>query len=59
MAAKRKIAKPKPSYDRPWTALTKAQQNTLYVRALNAFSNGEGPNPGSSPTYYRARAAAV
>ncbi len=58
MAAKRKIAKPKPSYDRPWTELNKAQQNTLYVRALNAFSNGEGPNPGPSTAFYRARASA-
>ncbi len=56
MAAKRKIAKPKPSFDRPWAQLTKAQQSSLYVKALTDFYAGKGPNPGTSGAFDRAKA---
>jgi hypothetical protein len=58
MAAKRKIAPPKPRLDLPWAELTKAQQNQLYTKALHAYGQGEGPNPGSSGDYSRQRRAA-
>jgi hypothetical protein len=58
MAAKRKIHPPKPSLDRPWSELTKAERNKLYVRALNAYMTGKGPNPSSSTAFARAQVAA-
>lgn len=58
MAAKRKIAPPKPRLDLPWAELTKAQQNQFYTKALHAYGQGEGPNPGSSGDFSRRRLAA-
>ena len=58
MAAKRKIAPPKPRTDLPWDELTKAQRNAHYTKALLAYSRGEGPNPGTSGQFSRARVAA-
>lgn len=58
MAAKRKIAPPKPRLDLPWAELTKAQQNKLYTKALFDYTSGAGPNPGGSGDFSRARAAA-
>ena len=45
MAAKRKIAPPKPKPNRPWTELSKAEQNAQYTQALYDYSHGLGPNP--------------
>jgi hypothetical protein len=58
MAAKRKIAPPKPRLDLPWSELTKAQRNQLYTKALHEFGQGKGPNPGSSTEYSRKKTAA-
>jgi hypothetical protein len=58
MAAKRKIAPPKPRLDLPWTELTKAQQNLLYTRALQAYTIGKGPNPATKSEYFRKQVAA-
>ncbi len=58
MAAKRKIAPPKPRLDLPWSELTKAQQNKIYTKALFEYGSGAGPNPGGSSEFSRARAAA-
>jgi len=58
MAAKRKIAPPKPDMNLPWSELTKAQRNQIYTKALFLYSRGEGPNPGSSTQFARERAAA-
>jgi hypothetical protein len=57
MAAKRKIAPPKPRLDLPWSELTKAQRNALYTKALHAYTKGEGPNPGTGTAFARAQAA--
>lgn len=59
MAAKRKIAKPKPRLDLPWPELGKAQQNAHYVKALQAYYNGSGPNPGTSMEYHRRQVKAA
>ena len=45
MAAKRKIAPPKPDPNRSWSELTKAEQSAHYAQALHAYTNGTGPNP--------------
>jgi hypothetical protein len=58
MAAKRKIAPPKPKYNLPWSELTKAQQNTLYTAALEKYRIGEGPNPSTSGEFSRKQLAA-
>jgi hypothetical protein len=58
MAAKRKYPAPKLSLDRPWTELTKAQQNQIYTKALHAYTIGEGPNPSTSGEFSRQKAAA-
>jgi len=58
MAAKRKVAPPKPRLDLPWTELTKAQQNTIYTRALYEYTTGKGPNPATKSEFFRAKAAA-
>jgi hypothetical protein len=58
MAAKRKIAPPKPRLDLPWSELTKAQKNQLYTKALHAYTIGAGPNPSTSGEFSRKRAAA-
>jgi hypothetical protein len=58
MAAKRKITPPKPRLDLPWVELTKAQQNLLYTRALQAYTTGKGPNPATKSEYFRKQAAA-
>jgi hypothetical protein len=58
MAAKRKIAPPKPRLDLPWSQLTKAQQNAVYTRALHAYTQGEGPNPSTSGEFSRKQLAA-
>lgn len=57
MAAKRKIAPPKPRLDLPWSQLTKAQRNELYTKALHAYTIGEGPNPSTSGEFSRKQAA--
>ena len=59
MAAKRKYAPPKPSFDRPWHELTKAQQNQLYTKALHAYTTGAGENPGTSGQFARKQRAAA
>ena len=58
MAAKRKIAPPKPRFDLPWSELTKAQQNKIYTKALFDYGTGTGPNPGGSGEFSRKHAAA-
>jgi hypothetical protein len=58
MAAKRKIAPPKPDLTRPWSELTKAQQNQLYTKALHAYTTGTGPNPATKSEFFRAKEAA-
>ena len=58
MAAKRKVAPPKPSLDRPWAELSIAQQNLIYTNALHAYTTGKGPNPATRPEFFRAKAAA-
>jgi hypothetical protein len=58
MAAKRKIAPPKPRLDLPWSQLTKAQQNKIYTKALHAYATGAGPNPSTSGAFARAQLAA-
>ncbi len=58
MAAKRKIAPPKPRLDLPWSELTKAQQNKLYTKALHDYTTGAGPNPSTSTEFARKQAAA-
>jgi len=58
MAAKRKVQPPKPRLDLPWTELTKAQQNLLYTRALQAYTDGTGPNPATKTEFSRAQVAA-
>jgi hypothetical protein len=58
MAAKRKYAPPKPDPNRPWSELTKAEQNAAYSRALYAYSIGEGPNPQTQGQFFRERSAA-
>lgn len=55
MAAKKKIAPPKPRPNRPWSELTKAEQNAEYSRALHAYAQGAGANPQTRPQYYRDR----
>jgi len=58
MAAKRKIAPPKPRLDLPWSQLKRAQQNQLYTKALHDYTTGRGPNPGSSGDFQRKQATA-
>jgi hypothetical protein len=58
MAAKRTIHPPKPSFDRPWSELTKHQQNALYVQALAAYNAGTGPNPSTRGAFVRAKETA-
>lgn len=53
MAAKKKIAPPKPDMTLPWSELTRAQQNQLYTKALHAYGKGEGPNPSTSGAFDR------
>jgi hypothetical protein len=57
MAAKKKYAPPKPQPGRPWSALSIAEQNAEYVRALRAYTHEGGANPQTRGTYFRARAA--
>ena len=57
MAAKKKIAPPKPLPGRAWSALTKAEQNAEYVRALRAYTHEGGTNPQTRGAYYRSREA--
>jgi hypothetical protein len=57
MAAKRKIAPPKPKAGRPWSELTKAEQNAEYVHALRNYTLGTGPNPTTRGAYVRGRVA--
>jgi hypothetical protein len=58
MAAKRKVKPPKPRLDLPWAELTKAQQNQIYTKALQAYTSGKGPNPATRPEFSRAKVAA-
>lgn len=57
MAAKRKVAPPKPDPNRPWSELTKAEQNAHYSAALQAYGRGDGPNPQTRGSFDRERAA--
>ena len=56
MAAKKKIAPPKPTPGRSWSELTKAEQNAEYGRALRGYTHDGGANPGTRGAYFRARA---
>jgi hypothetical protein len=58
MAAKRKIAPPKPNLNLPWSELTKAQQNKLYTLALHQYASGQGPNPSTKGEFSRQKRAA-
>ena len=58
MAAKRKVKPPKPRLDLPWGELTKAQQNTIYTRALSEYTTGKWPNPATKTEFFRAQVAA-
>lgn len=58
MAAKRKIAPPKPDPNRSWAELTKAEQSAAYARALTAYTQGGGPNPETRGAFFRKQAAA-
>jgi hypothetical protein len=58
MAAKKKIAPPKPRPDRTWSELTRAEQNAEYAQALLAYTREGGPNPSTSGAFNRARRAA-
>ncbi len=58
MAAKKKVASPKPRPGRAWSELTKAEQNAEYGRALRAYTHEGGANPETRGTYFRARQAA-
>jgi hypothetical protein len=42
---------------RPWSELTKAEQNAEYVRALRAYTHEGGSNPQTRGTYFRTREA--
>jgi hypothetical protein len=57
MAAKRKIAPPKPRADRSWDELEKNEQSAQYAAALHAYSQGTGPNPQTRGIYSRERSA--
>ncbi len=59
MAAKRKVAPPKPDPNRSWDKLTKAEQNALYVAALHAYAHAGGPNPATRGQFFRERSAAA
>ncbi|MDB5094007.1 MAG: hypothetical protein JWO85_2108 [Candidatus Eremiobacteraeota bacterium] len=59
MAAKKKIAPPKPLPNRSWSELTKAEQNAEYSRALHAYAQGAGENPSTRLEYYRRRSASA
>ena len=58
MAAKKKIAPPRPRPNRPWSELTKPEQNAEYSRALHAYAQGQGENPQTRAQYYAARSSA-
>jgi hypothetical protein len=55
MAAKKKIAPPKPRSGRAWNELTGAERNAEYVRALRAYAHGDGSNPETRGAYFRSR----
>lgn len=55
--AKKKIAPPKPKPNRPWSELTKHEQNAEYSRALHAYTQGKGENPMGRLQYYKQRSA--
>ncbi len=57
MAAKKKIAPPKPRAGRTWNELTNSERNAEYVRALRAYADGEGSNPETRGSYFRTREA--
>ncbi len=57
MAAKKKVAPPKPTPGRSWSELTKAEQNAEYGRALRAYTHEGGANPTTRGAYFRAREA--
>jgi hypothetical protein len=57
MAAKKKIAPPKPDPNRTWSELTKAEQSARYSKALLAYGRGEGPNPATLGQFKRAQEA--
>lgn len=59
MAAKRKIAPPKPDPNRPWHELTKAEQSAHYAQAWYAYTQGSGPNPKTLGQFMREKAAAA
>jgi hypothetical protein len=57
MAAKKKIAPPKPTPGRSWSELSKAEQNAEYGRALRSYTHEGGENPETRGSYFRAREA--
>jgi len=59
MAAKRKIAPPKPDPNRSWDELTKAEQSAHYTAALHSYATAGGPNPKTSGQFFRERSAAA
>ena len=59
MAAKKKIAPPKPLPNRSWSELTKAEQNAEYSRALHAYAQGTAENPSTRLEYYKRRSASA
>jgi len=58
MAAKRKIAPPKPDPNRTWSQLTTAEQSARYSLALQAYTQGSGPNPQTRGKFFREQAQA-
>ncbi|GAC1586410.1 MAG: hypothetical protein NVS3B28_10130 [Candidatus Velthaea sp.] len=59
MAAKRKIAPPKPDPSRSWDELTKSEQSAQYNAALTAYAHAGGPNPKTRGQFFRERSAAA
>jgi hypothetical protein len=57
MAAKKKIAPPKPRAGRSWSELTNAEKNAEYVRALRAYTHEGASNPQTRGAYFRDREA--
>ncbi|MDP9017829.1 MAG: hypothetical protein M3N19_05890 [Candidatus Eremiobacteraeota bacterium] len=55
--AKKKIAPPRPDPSRPWSELTKHEQNSLFSSALHEYTQGRGENPKSFFQYETQRKA--
>jgi hypothetical protein len=59
MAAKRHYPRPKPDPNRPWAELTPAERNAHYTKALYAYTQGTGPNPGTQGEFFRTKESAA